>query len=86
MVRKWGYVSCARSNEEIVGVVSGIGSLILTMIVEPARQRQGIGRELIAHLRGMRYVYTTVVGEGFYQKMGFVRLWQVGSLIFLCRK
>lgn len=81
-----GYVDCVRREGKIVGVMSGIGKLILTLIVDPKWQRQGIGRGLLTKLDGRQYVYTQASSVEFYEKMGFGRVGQIGSLIFLCRK
>ncbi len=86
VVWRIGYVKCVKREEKIVGVTSGIGDWILTLVVDPEWQRRGIGRELIAQLNGRRYVYTDECSVKFYEKMGFVRIFEVGKTIFLWRK
>ncbi len=86
IVERVGYVKTIKREEKIVGVISGIGALILTLVVDPKWQKKGIGRELIAGLVGKQYVYTEGVSSGFYEKMGFSRILQLGRTIFLCRK
>lgn len=86
IVERLGFVKVVRRKGMIVGVVSGIGNWILTLVVAPEWQRAGIGRELIEQLQGRRYVYTEKCSVGFYEKMGFARIGQLGKIIFLCRK
>lgn len=86
IVGKLGHVEQIQREGRVVGAISYIGKLILTLVVDPAWQRQGIGRELLSGLHGRSYVYTQEGSEGFYVKMGFVRMFRVGKLIFLCRK
>lgn len=85
-VGRLGYVRTIEREGEVVGAISGIGAWILTLIVDPGWQRQGIGRTLLADTPGRRYVYTEESNLGFYQKMGFTRLFKLGKLTILCRK
>ena len=86
IVRRVGYVLVVEKGGGVAGVVSGVGRLILTLVVVPKWQRRGVGRELIALLPGRRYVYTRAESVGFYQKMGFGRWFTLGEMIVLCRK
>lgn len=86
MVGKAGYIVESRRHGEVVGAISGIGRWILTLVVHPSWQGQGIGRELVSQLRGKRYVYTVVETAGFYEKLGFERVLKVGRTVFLWRK
>jgi GNAT superfamily N-acetyltransferase len=75
-----------KRENKIVGVISEIGKWILTLAVELKWQHQGIGRELVASLPGKRYVYTSGKSVGFYEKIGFRKIFCIGQTIFLCRK
>lgn len=86
IVERLGYVVYAQRGGEIVGVVSGIGKWILTLVVDPDWQRRGVGRELLDQLGGERYVYTELSSVGFYQKLGFRQIMRLGKIIFLWRK
>lgn len=86
VVSRIGYVKYAKRGEKLVGVASGIGEWILTLVVEPEWQRRGIGRELLVQLSGRRYVYTDECSVKFYEKMGFEQIIRVGKVIFLWRK
>lgn len=86
IVGKIGFVKLAHRKGELVGAISGIGKLILTLVVSPKWQRGGVGRELIEGLSGNLYVYTEDCSVGFYEKMRFVRIGKYGKMIFLCRK
>lgn len=86
VVARLGFVKYAKRKEKTVGVVSGIGKLILTLVVDPDWQRTGVGKELIEQLLGKRYVYTEESSVGFYEKMGFERILRLGRIIFLWRK
>lgn len=86
VVACFGFVHSVKRHGRIVGVVSGIGPIILTLVVDPVWQRKGVGSELLAGLTGKRVVYTQEDSVGFYEKKGFVRIFRVGNLIFLCRK
>lgn len=81
-----GYLKTEQIEGKIVGVISGIGPLILTLAVEPDCQRQGIGKKLVNSLPGTRYVYTEDCSRGFYEKVGFKQMLKIGNLIILCRK
>lgn len=85
-VQMVGYVETVVRNGEVVGVVSGVGQCILTLVVDPTWQRKGIGKELMTKLPGRRYVYTEECTVGFYKKFGFVPLFKLGKVIFLWRK
>jgi GNAT superfamily N-acetyltransferase len=84
-VDKLGYVKTVRREGRVVGAISGIGRLILTLVVDPSWQRKGIGRELVGGLVGKRYVYTEEGARLFYEKLGFRKILQLGKIIFLCR-
>lgn len=86
IVERLGFVKKVEREGKMVGVVSGIGEWILTLVVDPEWQRRGIGRELIAQLSGRRYVYTDECSVKFYEKMGFEQIIRVGKVIFLWRK
>lgn len=81
-----GYVKTAKREGKVVGAISGIGSLVLTLIVDPTWQRKGIGRELLAGLKGRRFVYTEECTATFYEKVRFAKLIQVGKVVVLWRK
>lgn len=86
VVNMLGYVKTVRREGRVVGVISGVGRWILTLVVDPEWQRQGIGRELLSGLRGRRYVYTEVCTVGFYEKLGFSQILHMGKVTFLWRK
>ncbi len=86
LVLKLGYIKHIDRQGEIVGVISGIGILILTLVVDPQWQRKGIGRELMALVPGKRLVYTEECTKVFYEKMGFVQIVRLGKTILLWRK
>lgn len=86
LVARIGYVKTITRAGEIVGAISGIGPLILTLVVDPEWQRKGIGRELIKTRRGRQYVYTEEGSRGFYEKVGFSQVIRLGKVIFLWRK
>lgn len=86
LVSRVGYVKVATRSGKMVGAVSGIGPLILTLVVDPDMQRRGVGRELIGELVGKRCVYTEQCTSGFYEKLGFKPMCKMGQIIFLCRK
>ncbi len=86
VVKSMGYVNVELREGRVVGAISGIGKLILTLVVEPSWQRGGIGRHLITGLSGKLFVYTEECSVGFYKKMGFVQIGKVGKTIFLCRQ
>ncbi|MFZ2200012.1 MAG: GNAT family N-acetyltransferase [Microgenomates group bacterium] len=81
-----GQIEVVKKNGEIVGAMARIGRLIVTLVVDPERQRKGIGRELIDRTKGRQYVYTETCTCEFYKKMGFEEMFRLGKIIFLCRK
>ena len=81
-----GFVEKVSKNGKIVGAISGIGSLILTLVVAPIWQHKGIGSELIKSREGKLFVYTREASAGFYLKLGFKKIFTVGQTIFLWRK
>lgn len=86
IVETVGFINYVKREDRVVGIVSGIGKLILTLAVDPEWQRQGIGKELVGSLDGTLFVYTNAEGLGFYKKMNFRELVQFGKVIFLWRK
>lgn len=86
VVGRVGYIRTVKREGKIVGVMSGVGRVILTLVVDPAWQRKGIGRELLGKLQGVQYVYTEECSVGFYTKMGFHNVGKLGGTILLCRK
>lgn len=86
IVNKIGYIEVVERRGKIVGVMSGIWKLILTLAVDPVWQGKGVGRELIGTKSGKLIVYTNAKSVGFYKKMGFVQIMSIGDTIFLCRK
>ncbi|MEI8232473.1 MAG: GNAT family N-acetyltransferase [bacterium] len=86
IVKVMGYVKTVKRGGEIVGVMSGIGPLILTLVVAKDWQRKGVGKELIDQLKGVQLVYTNKESVGFYEKIDFVRIGQIEKTIFLWRK
>ncbi len=86
IVEKIGYIKVVKKDKKIVGAISGIGGVILTLVVSPEWQRKGVGKELVNKLIGKQWVYTEECSKGFYEKMGFEKILQIGKTIFLCRK
>ncbi len=86
IVSKIGQLKIVKREGKIVGAMSIFGNLILTLVVHPDWQMQGIGREMINQLSGTQWVYTEQCSVGFYEKMGFVKKFEIGETIFLCRK
>ena len=86
LVNRFGFVQYATREGEIVGVISGIGRLILTLVVHPKWQGKGIGSLLISKLAGTRYVYTEAQSLGFYRKMGFIIVGKFGTYFILRRQ
>lgn len=85
-VAKIGFVKTVEKKGQIVGAVSGVGSLILTLVVDPLWQRQGVGSELIGKLNSNLWVYTERESVGFYKKLGFREIMRIGRIILLWRK
>jgi GNAT superfamily N-acetyltransferase len=85
LVDKLGYVKTVRREGRVVGTISGIGWLILTLVVDPSWPRKGIGTELISGLVGRACVYTQESAKHFTKKMGFRQLFKIARTIVLCR-
>lgn len=85
VVRRVGYVEVEKRGGKIIGAISGVGKLILTLVVNPEWQHKGIGKTLISQRLGVRWVYTNMCSVGFYEKMGFERKITIGKTIFLRR-
>ena len=76
------FVMCA--DEDVIGTVSlGLAAGKLhSMFIEPARQKQGLGRRLVDHLeqhastRGYRdmMVSSSLTAKPFYEKLGYENL------------
>lgn len=81
-----GFVETVKKDGRVVGVVSGIGKLILTLAVDPDSQGQGIGSQLIKSRKGRLWVYTEECSVGFYKKLGFSMITRIGKTILLWRK
>lgn len=86
VVAKIGYVKTIVRSGQMVAAISGIGPVILTLVVDPKWQRKGLGSELIAGLKGTRVVYTETETTNFYEKLGFEQILRVGRLVLLWRK
>lgn len=75
-----GYTVVAEQNGCVIGTGSLIDDYILRVYVEPALQKQGIGKlimaalEKIALARGEKKVKlrATEISENYYQKLGYV--------------
>ncbi len=85
LVESFGYIKTKKVGRKIVGLISGIGPVILTLVVAPEWQRKGIGRELVTNLSGKRLVYTEACAVKFYEKMGFRKLICIKGIHFLWR-
>lgn len=86
LVEMLGFVKVVKRNGKVVGAISGIGRLILTLVVDPEWQRKGIGRELLEGLSGRRYVYTEECTRVFYEKLWFRQILKIGKTVFLWRR
>lgn len=86
VVSKAGFVKTITKNGRVIGVISGIGKLILTLAVDPDWQHQGIGSTLVTSRKGRLWVYTEACSMGFYKKIGFSEFLRIGKTIFLWRK
>ncbi len=85
IVGKIGYIKMINRDGRALGVVSGIGPLILTLAVEPAWQRKGVGKTLLSRLPQKLLVYTQEETTPFYEKQGFRRVAHIGKVVFLWR-
>ena len=74
LVEKVGYVQTVEREQKIVGVMSGVGRVIFTLVVDPAWQRRGVGR---AGGGGNISDHLCVIGNGWnqhYLQLGVVIL------------
>lgn len=83
LVSTIGYIGTEERGGHVVGAISGIGKLILTLVVDPGWQNQGIGRKLVSKLGGNVWVYTEERSLGFYQKLKFREVIRIGKIIIL---
>ena len=86
IVGKIGFVETVKRGDKIVGVISGVSKLILTLAVDPEWQHHGIGSQLIKSRKGRLWVYTQSSSVGFYKKLGFKEIVKIGKTILLWRK
>ena len=86
VVGKIGFVETVKRSSKIVGVISGVGKLILTLAVDPEWQHHGIGSQLIKSRKGRLWVYTQNKSVGFYKKLGFSEITKIQKTILLWRK
>ena len=86
IVGKIGFVETIKRSDKIVGVISGVGKLILTLAVDPEWQHHGIGSQLIKSRKGRLWVYTQDKSVGFYKKLGFSEIIKIQKTILLWRK
>lgn len=84
-VSLFGDVKTKRVDGRVVGVISSVGSIILTLCVHPEFQHRGIGRELVNFKTGKCYVYTEDCTVEFYKKMKFREIIKVGKIVILRR-
>lgn len=85
LVGKVGTVLTIVKEGQVVGAISYIGPLILTLVVDPIWQRKGVGTELLKRVRRKCLVYTEESTAGFYEKQGFGQLIRIGKVILLWR-
>jgi GNAT superfamily N-acetyltransferase len=81
-----GFINTTRKNHKIVGAISGIGPVILTLVIDPQWQRKGMGSALVDGQSGSLWVYTEACSVGFYKKMGFQEIKNIGKFTLLWRK
>ena len=76
------YLSVYESQNQILGIAGLDMNEIRLLHVSPEHQRQGIGRALLEHLKGMTpaalfpdvFVYSSIQSVGFYKACGFVEM------------
>lgn len=86
LVAKVGSVETVVREHKIVGAMGRVGSVVVTLVVHPEWQRRGIGRELLARVEGVSYVYTENCTVGFYEKMGYTQKGKMGEITWMKRE
>ena len=74
------YLSVYDRDNQILGIAGLDMNEIRLLCVSPAHQQQGIGRELLDHLKAMVpsvlfadiFVYASTQATGFYKSCGFL--------------